>query len=144
MHSAPRDWPHSSGQFHSAIENLEQRMRLNEDPPIRTDFASAKWLFYLSFVANTEYRSIMRSEIGYPIHELEQRCWQACEDGNRDAVVEAHKELTRVWEAQKRMVESSLGEIADLIAVPDQRKNDAKSAQPRRRKQKPKMQGESI
>jgi hypothetical protein len=118
MFPAPRDWPHSGAKFHAEIEAMEKQMRSDDAIPDRTDFALTKCAFHSIFTTNLHYRDIMRQQLGLDIDQLQQQCWQACEDGNKAAVLKHHKMLTKAWEEQKRIVEGLLGQIGRMALEP--------------------------
>lgn len=97
-------------------------MRLDEEPPARTDFALTKCAFHSIFTINTEYRNVMKQEFGIDIQELEQKCWQACDDGNKNAVLKARKDVVNAWEEHKRIVEGFLEQIGDMALEPQSKK----------------------
>jgi mannose/cellobiose epimerase-like protein (N-acyl-D-glucosamine 2-epimerase family) len=73
----------------------------------------------------------MKQQYNIDVHDLEQRCWQACEDGNKAGVLRHHKEVKKTWEEQKRVIDGLLKQIEGV-------EREARTSKPKKQKALPK------
>ena len=96
-----------------------------EPAPMRNDMPQTKSAFDTIFAANLKHREVMKQRFDIDIDELAENCWQACDAGSRESVLNQHKELTKAWEEHKALVEGLLRHIGEghLDHVPAKGKN---------------------
>lgn len=111
----PRDIQNSRAEFCDELDRMVGEMHSEGLVPGRTDLPDVKALFNIVFkLSFNDTRAYMSSRYGVDVNSLADKAWQACENGDRDEVLQQHKVLSQVWLNQKRIIEDSLEQIEVL------------------------------
>lgn len=104
-----------------------------EARPDRPDLPLVKGAFESIFKVNTKHREIMKQHMNIDVDDLAERCWQACEAGDKKAILRHRKELLRGWNEQKRIVDGLLEQI-ELMSLDQPSTKTKKTSNPRKGK----------
>ncbi|KIW02255.1 uncharacterized protein PV09_06407 [Verruconis gallopava] len=124
----PRNFQNSRAEFCAELDDMSKLMKSNEPAAGRNDLPLIKTAFDGIFTTNLDYREVMKQRLDLDVDDLRDKCWQACEKGDKKRILEHYKELSRAWEEQKRLIDGLMMQIEEMASDASSKRERKKTA----------------